>query len=136
MRRFKAFATWLGIAVSLAAAATPVVAAEMYPSRPIRLIVPYPAGAGTDLVARAIAQSLTERVGKNVVVDNRPGGGTIIGMDLVAKAPPDGHTLLAATTSLAIAPGLHARLPFDPVRDFSPIVLLDTAPLVLVAASG
>lgn len=110
--------------------------AENYPSRPVRLVVPYPAGSGTDLVARAIAQSLSERFGKAVVVDNRPGGGTVIGMDLVAKAPADGYTLLAATTSLAITPGLYARLPFDPVRDFAPIMLLDTAPLVLVAFPG
>ncbi len=110
--------------------------AESYPTRPIRMIVPYPPGAGTDLTARAIAQALSERLGKAVVVDNRPGGGTIIGMDIVAKAPADGHTLLAATTSLAITPGLHARLPFDPVRDFAPIILLDTAPLVLVSSSS
>ncbi len=69
-------------------------------------------------------------------MDNRPGGGTIIGMDIVAKAPADGHTLLAATTSLAITPGLHARLPFNPVDDFAPIVLLDTAPLVLVSSAS
>jgi tripartite-type tricarboxylate transporter receptor subunit TctC len=110
--------------------------AASYPTRPIRMIVPYPAGAGTDLAARAIAQALGERLGKTVVVDNRPGGGTIIGMDIVAKAPPDGHTLLAATTSLAITPGLHGRLPFDPIRDFAPIILLDTAPLVLVTSSS
>lgn len=107
--------------------------AENYPTRAVRLVVPYPIGTGTDTVARVIAQSLSEQLGKSIVVDNRPGGGTVIGMDLVAKARADGYTLLAATTSLVITPGLMPRLPFDPVNDFAPIVLLDTAPLLLVA---
>lgn len=112
------------------AAAAP---AEDYPTRSVRLVVPYPIGTGTDTVARIIAQSLSEQLGRSIVVDNRPGGGTVIGMDLVAKARPDGYTLLAATTSLVITPGLMPRLPFDPIKDFAPIVLLDTAPLLLVA---
>jgi len=107
--------------------------AQTYPLKPIRLVVPYPAGTGTDIVARAIGQKLSTRPGYSVVIDNRPGGGTIIGMDIAAKATPDGYTLLLATTSLAITPGLHDRLPFDPIRDFAPIMLLDSAPLLLVA---
>src|SRR4051812_29520165 len=90
-----------GLTCALAALASLLAApaySQAYPSRPVRLVVPYPAGSGTDLVARAIAQSLSARLGKSVVVDNRPGGGTVIGMDLVAQAPADGHTLLAATT--------------------------------------
>ena len=107
--------------------------AQTFPAKPIRLVVPYPAGSGTDIVARAVGQKLSMRPGYNVVVDNRPGGGTIIGMDIVAKSIADGYTLLMATTSLAIAPGLNDRLPFDPIRDFAPITLLDSAPLLLVA---
>ena len=121
----------LSALLGVEAAAAP---ADDYPTRSVRLVVPYPAGSGTDSVARAIAQSLGEQLGKSIVVDNRPGGGTVIGMDLVAKARPDGHTLLAATTSLVITPGLFPRLPFDPVNDFAPIVLLDTAPLLLLAS--
>ncbi len=110
----------------------PSALGQTYPMKPIRLVVPYPAGSGTDIVARTVGQKLSQQSGYSVVIDNRPGGGTIIGMDLVAKAIPDGYTLLMATTSLAISPGLNDHLPFDPIRDFSPIILLDSAPLVLV----
>ncbi len=107
--------------------------AQSFPAKPIRMVVPYPAGTGTDIVARAIAQKLSMRPGYSVVVDNRPGAGTIIGMDIVSKANPDGYTLLMATTSLAITPGLTENLPFDPIKSFAPIILLDSAPLLLVA---
>ncbi len=108
--------------------------AQAYPHRFLRVVVPYPAGSGTDIVVRSLAPKLAEQLGQGIVIDNRPGGGSLIGMELVAKAAPDGYTLLAATTSLVIAPGMHPRLPFDPVRDFAPVILLDSAPLVLVAA--
>jgi tripartite-type tricarboxylate transporter receptor subunit TctC len=112
------------------------VLAQSFPAKPIRLVVPYPAGTGTDIVARAVSQTLSMRRGFSVVVDNRPGGGTIIGMDIVSKALPDGYTLLMATTSFAIAPGLNEHLPFDPIKDFAPIILMDSAPLLLVVAPG
>ena len=104
--------------------------AQAYPHRFLRVVVPYPAGSGTDIVVRSLAPKLAEQLGQGIVIDNRPGGGSLIGMELVAKAAPDGYTLLAATTSLVIAPGMHPRLPFDPVRDFAPVILLDSAPLL------
>ncbi len=118
------------LAATVVCAAAP---AQTFPARPIRLVVPYPAGSGTDIVARTLAQKLSTRPGYSVVVDNRPGGATIIGMDIVAKANADGYTLLMATTSLAITPGMSEHLPFDPVTDFAPVMLVDAAPLLLVA---
>jgi tripartite-type tricarboxylate transporter receptor subunit TctC len=107
-------------------------AAQVYPSRPIRVIVPQSAGGSTDLAARAVTQRLTDVLGQPVVVDNRPGAGSLIGTDLVAKATPDGHTLLAVAGSFSINPSMHAKLPFDPVRDFAPISRVCTLPHVLV----
>lgn len=121
-----------GVILILLTGAAMLAGAQNYPQRPIRVIVPYPAGSGTDIVARAFGQKLGDVLGQPLIIDNRPGGGSLIGMELAAKAAPDGYTLLAATTSLVIAPGMHARLRFDPVRDFSAIILLDSAPLVLV----
>jgi tripartite-type tricarboxylate transporter receptor subunit TctC len=103
-----------------------------YPSRPIRLIVPLPAGGPTDILARLVATPLQERLGQPVVVDNRPGASGNIGADLAAKSAPDGHTLFAGTSGpLANNVSLYAKLPFDPVRDFAPIALVATAPFVL-----
>lgn len=106
--------------------------ARQYPSRPVRLIVPQSAGGSTDLVARPLAQRLSETLGQQFVVDNRPGAGSTIGTDLVAKATPDGHTLLAVAASFTMSPALYKKLPFDPVRDFSPITLLSALPNLLV----
>jgi tripartite-type tricarboxylate transporter receptor subunit TctC len=107
-------------------------AAQTYPTRPIRLVVPYPPGGATDPVARQMGQKLTDSMGQQVIVDNRPGGGTIIGTDLVAKALPDGYTMLLATSALAISPHLYKNLPYDAVRDFAPITLLCHLHFVLV----
>lgn len=106
-------------------------AAQQYPSKPIRIIVPQSAGGSTDLVARPLAQKLGEALGQPVVVDNRPGAGSVIGTDLVAKAAPDGYTLLAVAASVTMSPSLY-RLPFDPVRDLAPISLLSALPNILV----
>ena len=106
--------------------------AQTYPSRPIRLVVPQSAGGSTDLVARPLARLLGEALGQPMVVDNRPGAGSVIGTDLVAKAAPDGYTLLAVAASFTISPSLYPRLPFDPVRDFEPITLLASLPNILV----
>lgn len=107
-------------------------AAQAYPSRPIRIVVPQSAGGSTDLVARAVAQRLGEALNQNVVVDNRPGAGSLHGTDLVAKSAPDGHTLLVVAGSFTINPSLRRNLPFDPVRDFAPITQLVSLPHILV----
>ena len=102
-----------------------------YPSRPIRLVVPWPAGGGADTVGRAMAQALTVALGQQVVVDNRPGAAGIIGTELVARAPSDGYTLLLPTVTAAINPHLHRGLAYDTVRDFAPVILLASAPYLL-----
>lgn len=110
--------------------------AQNYPTRPVRLIVPFPAGGSTDIIGRTVGQKLSEIWGQPVVVDNRPGGSTVIGTDIVAKSPPDGHTLLITPAPFTIVPGLIARLPYDPARDFEPIILINTTPLVVVVHPG
>src|SRR5512140_10237 len=107
--------------------------AQNYPTRPVTIIVPYAAGGGTDLLARMVAQKLEQRLGKSFIVENRPGGGTVIAALAVAKAPPDGYTLLMGTsTPLAINATLHKRLSYDPVKDFVPLALVAKVPFVLV----
>ena len=113
----------------------PVAAqAQTYPSKSIRMIVPFPAGGATDIVARLIAQKLGDAVGQQVIVDNRGGAAGTIGSDLAAKAPPDGYTILIGTSSThAIAQSLYAKLPYDSVKDFTPVVGIATATIVLSA---
>ena len=107
--------------------------AQSYPSKPIRLVLPYPPGGGTDVIARPLAQKLTEQLGQQVIVDNRGGAGGNIGMEFVAKSPADGYTLLfALTAQYAVNPSLYPKLPYDPVRDYAPISLLANAPYLLV----
>ena len=107
--------------------------AQNYPSKPIRLVLPYPPGGGTDVIARPLAQKLTEQLGQQVIVDNRGGAGGNIGMEFVAKSPPDGYTLLfALTAQYAVNPSLYPKLPYDPIRDYAPISLLANAPYLLV----
>ena len=111
---------------------TSAVWSQAYPSRPIRLIVPYPPGGAVDPIARTIAQKLSEAWGQPVVVDNKPGAGTIIGTDIVAKAAPDGYTVILATTSHTVNPAMYGKLPYDPVKDFTPLSLVSLLPLMLV----
>ncbi len=107
---------------------------ETYPVRPIRFIVPLPPGGGADLVARIVAERLSKNLNQQVLVDNRAGGGTVIGADLAAKSAPDGYTLLLGTaTTHAINASLVKKLPYDPVRDFSPISLVAVLPQIIVA---
>lgn len=118
-------------------APAPVLAQDNYPSRPIRMIVPYPPGGSTDPTGRAFAAWLTEALGQQVVVDNRPGAGSTIGHGLGAKATPDGYTLLLGTSGgLAVSPALSSKLPYDPVRDFTPIGLGVYTPFLLVVHAG
>ncbi len=120
-------------AVLAACALSTVVFAQGYPTKPIRLIVPFPAGGTTDISARGIAPGLSELLGQNVIVDNRGGAGGIIGADLVAKAAPDGYTLLMGSNStVSVAPSLYPKNPYHPIRDFAPISLVATTPFVLV----
>jgi tripartite-type tricarboxylate transporter receptor subunit TctC len=104
-----------------------------YPTRPVRIIVPFAPGGGTDIIARIMAPRLAESLGQQVIVDNRPGGGTLIGAELAARAAPDGYTLfMGLNGTMAINPSLHRKLPYDPVKDFAPVTLVAIGPNVLV----
>ena len=122
----------LALAMAASLAWTSSAFAQDYPSRPVRLIVPQSPGGSTDVVARVVAQRMTETLGQNVVVDNRPGAGSLNGTELVAKATPDGHTALVVAASFTINPAVRKKLPFDPVRDFTPVSQLVTLPHILV----
>ena len=119
--------------LSLTLLASLSAAAQSYPNKAIRLVLPYPPGGGTDVIARPLAQKLGEFLGQQVVVDNRGGAGGNIGMEFVAKSPPDGYTLvLALTAQFAVNPSLYPKLPYDPVKDYAPISLLANAPYLLI----
>jgi tripartite-type tricarboxylate transporter receptor subunit TctC len=125
----------LAIAGVLAAAcAGPAFAqAQPFPARPIRVVVPFPAGGTVDVATRVVSQRLTELLGQPVLVDNKPGANGVVGGEIVAKAPPDGYTLFAVSSTHVINPATTASMPFDPVRDFSHVTILGTLPLVLAA---
>jgi len=128
---------WIApIAIGLALAFTGALASPQgtYPNRPIKLIVPYPPGALTDLLARAIGERLGAALGQPVVVDNKPGAGTLVGAEFVAKQPPDGYTLLMATsTTLGISPALYQPSPVNPLKDFAPVSPVGTVNFFLIA---
>ncbi len=125
--------------LGLAAAAVPVTGAmaqPAFPNKPIRLVVPFPPGGGTDFIARTVAQELTDKNHWTVVIDNRPGAGGNLGVDAASKAAPDGYTLVMGQTSnLAINPSLYAKLPYDPLKDLAPVALVSSSPIVMVAAA-
>lgn len=112
--------------------AVPAVAADDYPERPIRLIVPFSPGGGTDITARILAEPLGQALGETIVVDNRPGAGSIIGSEIAAKSTPDGHTLLLATTSLTVNSAIYKKLPFDLQRDLIGVTRVSDQPSILV----
>ncbi|MEO8104519.1 MAG: tripartite tricarboxylate transporter substrate binding protein [Betaproteobacteria bacterium] len=117
-------------------AATCACAADTFPSRPLRLIVPFPPGGGTDIMARMVGQRLTDAFGVQVVVDNRGGASGIIGTDLAAKANPDGHTMMIGSVStICINASLHKKLPFDPEKDLAPVSLVASTPSMLVVGN-
>jgi tripartite-type tricarboxylate transporter receptor subunit TctC len=119
--------------LSLAVVSPPAARAHDYPTKTITIIVPYTPGGSTEILARMVGQKLEERLGKSVVIENKPGAGTVIGSNLVAKAVPDGYTLLMATpTPMAINFTLHKQLPYDPAADLTPLVMVAGAPFVLV----
>ena len=107
--------------------------AQQWPSRPVRLILPYAPGGGVDIVARALAQKLTEQLGASVIVENRPGGTGIVATELVARAAPDGHTLLVSATEFSINPAVRTKLPYDPFKDFTYISQLAAVQFLLVS---
>ena len=125
------------LALAALAAAPLPAAAQAWPAKPVRLVIPFPAGGATDILGRLLAQKLGAALGQQVVIDNKPGAGGTIGSDLVAKAPADGHTLLQATSSThSIGPALNPKMPYDAFRDFAPIAHVANAPSVLVVGAG
>jgi tripartite-type tricarboxylate transporter receptor subunit TctC len=106
--------------------------AQTYPLRPVRMVVPFAPGGGTDVIARYLASGLTESLGRQVVVDNRGGANGIIGTEIVARAAPDGYTLIFVSSPHSINPSLYAKLPYDTLRDFAPVSMVATSPYVLV----
>jgi tripartite-type tricarboxylate transporter receptor subunit TctC len=120
-----------GVVLAASIVAASPLAAQTYPTKQIELVVPFVAGGTTDNIARMIAQRFTEQWGQTVIVNVRPGGGSVIGSAAVAKAPPDGHTLLITTLAFSVVPAMQ-KLPYDPVKDFAPITELASLPLVLV----
>ena len=128
----KRIVTALFVAASLAGLA-PAAQAQTYPSKPIRIIVPYPAGGTSDILARSIGQKLTESLGQPVVVENKPGANGNVGAEFVARAAPDGYTMLLADIgALAISPSVYPKLPFDPAKDFAPVTMVAYSPHILV----
>ena len=115
-------------------AVAPAFAADTYPSKPVRWVVPFPPGGGTDLISRTLAAKLTEAWGVQVVADNRPGGGGTIGLGIAAKTPPDGYTIvLGQASNVSVAPGLYGKLPYDSIKDLQPITQVISAPIVIVS---
>jgi tripartite-type tricarboxylate transporter receptor subunit TctC len=124
-------------ALTLCFASLGLAQAQGYPTKPVRLIVPFPAGGATDLFARTLSQKIGEKLGQSLVVENRPGAGGTLGSDLAAKASPDGYTLLLSTSSThSIGPNLNPRMPYDAVRDFTPISHLGNAPSIMLVPNN
>jgi tripartite-type tricarboxylate transporter receptor subunit TctC len=127
----------LGLATALAAVAAPGAShAADFPTKPIRIVVPYAPGGAVDIVTRLVAQKMGDTLKESIIIDNRPGGATNIGMDIVARANPDGYTLLTASNSLASNGALFKHLNFDPSKDLIPVGAIGYAPLVVVVASS
>ena len=124
----------LSLAAALACLLGFAARAEDYPQKPIKMITPYPPGGPTDVLARAVSQKLSERLGQPIIIDNRPGASGMIGADLVAKAAPDGYTLLANASIHVINPSLYKAPPYDAIKDFAPVGQIAEVPLVLVVS--
>jgi tripartite-type tricarboxylate transporter receptor subunit TctC len=120
------------LCAALLALGSAATAAQEYPARPLRVIVAYPPGGSTDFIARVIGQKMAERFGQTVIVDNRAGAAGMIGAEIVARATPDGYTFMLADTPFVINPSVFAKVPYDPVRDFTPIEMVGSSPQILV----
>lgn len=125
MRRFASY-----VCAALVLGIVPAVHAQTFPSKPVRLVVPFPAGGALDAIARILVQPLSRSFGKNVIVDNRPGGGTVIATEMVARSPADGHTLLLMANSFTINPAVRSKLPYDALKDFAGVSRLATVPVI------
>ena len=125
--------TAVAVLVALLAAPAAASAAENYPSRPIRMVVPFSPGGGSDISARILADGLGEALAETIVVDNRPGAGSILGCNIAAKSNPDGYTTLLGNISMAFNPALYKKMPYDAIRDFAPVTLVTQQPNILVA---
>ena len=123
----------LGLVLSVAVSTVSLVYAQNYPAKPVRILVGFPVGGVTDIMARIVGQKLGDSFGQQFIIDNRPGAGSAIASDIAAKAAPDGYTLSMIGTSYAVNAALQPRLPFDPLRDFAGVVMVSAAPQVLVA---
>jgi tripartite-type tricarboxylate transporter receptor subunit TctC len=129
----------LALPAVFACGATPSFAAELpkdFPSRPVRLIVPFPPGGSNDILGRFMAVRLTEKLGQQVIVDNRPGADGMIGSDIAARSVPDGHTILIVSTSYSMNPAIHKKMPFDPAKDLAPIAMIGTGPNAISTNPG
>ena len=133
MRLFSAFVGLLALALS---ASGPEAQSSPFPNRPIKIVVPYSPGTGSDLVARALGQAVSEKSGQPVVVENIAGAGGLLGTIAVARAPPDGYTILMAANPFVIVPGQHLKPPYDPLKDFVPVAKVAVTPLVLAVSSN
>ena len=122
-------------AASLLASCALSAQAQSFPAKPLRIVVPFGAGGVADLTARTVAQKMSEGLGQSVVIDNRPGAGGIVAAEMVAKAEPDGYTLLLMSNANAVSAGLFKTLPFDPVKDFTPVSLMGTFDLAIVTSA-
>ncbi len=125
----------VSLALGVSALSSSMVHAQTYPSKPLRIVVPFGAGGVADLTARTVAQKMSENLGQSVVIENRPGAGGIVAAETVAKADPDGHTLLLMSNANAVSAGLFKALPFDPVKDFTPVSLMGTFDLAVVTSA-
>ena len=132
---FKVLHALAAASVSLGALLVAPAIAQTYPSKPIRIVVPFGAGGVADLTARTVAQKMSESMGQAVVIENKPGAGGVVAGDTVAKAEPDGHTLLLMSNGTAVSAGLFKSLPFDAVRDFAPISTLGTFDIAVLTAA-
>ena len=125
------------IATTIAILAPFHAAAQDYPNKPVKLVVPFPPAGGTDVLSRAIAFAIQNNTKWTIVVDNKPGAGGNIGLDAAAKSPPDGYTIaMGQTANLAVNPALYSKMPFDPLKDFAPIALVSSQPLILVVSAN
>lgn len=122
----------IGALLGAAAVHHPALAQQAWPAKTVRMILPFAPGGPSDIIGRALAQKLTEQIGQPVVVDNRPGAGGNLGMEVGAKAPPDGYTVTLTSPTMAISPSLYRKLPFDPQKDFAPISMVANIPNIMV----